>query len=158
MSKPRCSALTGAVLLGLSLAPAAVAQVTRDTAQATAPRTTGALHGRVIDPGTGEYLRSAMIRADTTAGRRSVLSGDRGEYRIANVPAGPVQLTVQFTGYTSAQVSLEVEPGETRLQDIELHSTASAAGPAGWTVESVSSQPASASGVTIAPPLRRARR
>src|SRR5690554_4888324 len=129
MSKLKFSGLAAAVLMGLCVTPAALAQ-TSTQAGAIEPRGTGSISGRVVDPATGEYLRNAIIRADTSAGARSVRSGARGEYRIASVPAGPVRLTVQFTGYAPAEVDLEVRPGEPTQHDIELYSTARVAGAA----------------------------
>jgi len=129
MSKLKYSALAGAILIGLSTAPVALAQVTEQP-QATSPRSTGSVSGRVIDPQTGEYLRNAIVRANTASGRRSVVSGDRGEYRISGLPAGRVDLTVEFTGYSPSEVRLDVQPGESVQQDIELYSAATVAGKA----------------------------
>ena len=120
--------MAAAMVMGLSGAPVAQAQTAGG--EQIAPRSSGSISGRIIDPGTGEYLRNAIIRLDTPSGSRSVRSGARGEYRIADVPAGPVKLTVQFTGYAPAEVDLEVQPGSPTRQDIELFSTAPVAGAA----------------------------
>ena len=128
MSHFNHSALAGAIFAILSVAPTAAAQTTG--AEAVSPRDQGMISGRVIDPGTGQYLRNAIIRADTAGGRRSVVSGDRGEYRLTNVPAGPVELAVEFTGYVTAELSVELQAGESRQVDIEVNSASSGGGDA----------------------------
>ncbi|AOH35538.2 TonB-dependent receptor domain-containing protein [Luteimonas sp. JM171] len=128
MLKLRYSSLAAAMVMGLSGAPVAQAQPTGG--EQTVPRSGGSISGRIIDPGTGEYLRNAIIRVETATGARSVRSGARGEYRVADVPAGPVRLTVQFTGYAPAEIDLQVQAGAPTRQDIELFSTAPVAGTA----------------------------
>ena len=120
--------MAAAMVMGLTGAPVVQAQATGG--EQTVSRSSGSISGRIIDPGTGEYLRNAIIRVETATGARSVRSGARGEYRIADVPAGPARLTVQFTGYAPAEVVLEIEPGAPTRQDIELFSTAPVAGTA----------------------------
>lgn len=120
--------MAAAMVMGLTGAPVVQAQATGG--EQTVSRSSGSISGRIIDPGTGEYLRNAIIRLDTPSGSRSVRSGARGEYRIADVPAGPARLTVQFTGYAPAEIDLQVQAGAPTRQDIELFSTAPVAGTA----------------------------
>ncbi|WP_161965981.1 TonB-dependent receptor domain-containing protein [Steroidobacter cummioxidans] len=80
----------------------------------------GVIAGRVFEPATGQYLRNAIIKLN---GRQVTTSGDRGEFRIDDVPAGPVQLSVEFTGYTAETVEFSVTAGKVVQQDIELRSS-----------------------------------
>lgn len=81
---------------------------------------TGTISGQVLEPATGEYLRNAIIRLN---GRQVATSGERGEYRIHNAPAGTVELSVEFTGYTAETVTVNVTAGATVQQDVELRSS-----------------------------------
>lgn len=124
----RKSALAGAILIALTaVAHPATAQEPAGAGAAAAPRTTADVSGRIFDPATGEYLRNAIIRVNTGDGRRTAVSGERGEYRITGLPAGELELAVEFTGYTTATVTLQLQPGESRRQDIELRSAAAGA-------------------------------
>lgn len=89
-----------------------------------APVGTGTISGQVIEPATGEYLRNAIIKLN---GRQVAVSGDRGEYRVFNAPAGAVELSVEFTGYTTVTMGVNVAAGETVQQDIALRSSLLAA-------------------------------
>lgn len=80
----------------------------------------GVIAGRVFEPATGEYLRNAIIKLN---GRQVTTSGDRGEFRINDAPAGSVQLSVEFTGYTTETVEVSVTAGKVVQQDIELRSS-----------------------------------
>lgn len=80
----------------------------------------GVITGRVVEPATGEYLRNAIIRIN---GRQVAVSGDAGEFRINNAPAGTVELSVEFTGYNTETVSVNVVPGETVRQEVALSSS-----------------------------------
>ena len=81
----------------------------------------GTITGRVLDPATGEYLRDAIVSIETSDGRRRTAnSGERGEYRILDVPAGPVNITISYTGYSDAAGGVEVAAGATVRHDVEL--------------------------------------
>src|SRR5690606_39822686 len=107
------SALAGAIVIALTIIPLPAA-AQQHSSDALAARAAASLSGRILDPATGEYLRNAVIRVSTPTGRRTALSGDRGEYRVTGVPAGEVELTVEFTGYITASMTVDVQPGESR--------------------------------------------
>lgn len=99
----------------------ASAPATRSGATTTGVRDeSGSIAGQTLDPVTGEYLRNAIIRVTSNGRRLTTTSGERGEYRIANVDAGTVELTVSYTNYADVAMTVEVAPGESVQQDIEL--------------------------------------
>lgn len=74
----------------------------------------GTVIGQVYSPTTEKYMRDATIQAVFADGsRRTAVSGDRGEFRLTDVPAGTAELTVSFTGYRPAKQILTVRSGET---------------------------------------------
>jgi TonB-dependent receptor len=106
-------------------------EVARDNGQVIVLRSTargsrgqagrGAISGAVIDPATGEYLRDATIRMVTSNGEhRAAASGERGEFRLTDVPAGEARVTVSFTGYPDSSVSVTVEAGKSLQLDLRL--------------------------------------
>ncbi|MFM8619241.1 MAG: carboxypeptidase regulatory-like domain-containing protein, partial [Opitutaceae bacterium] len=72
---------------------------------------TGAIEGRGFDAGRGEYLEKALISVEGT--RLEVLSGETGQYRLANVPAGTVRVKAFFTGLPLQTVTATVTAGQT---------------------------------------------
>ncbi|MEY2879254.1 MAG: hypothetical protein RLZZ15_1634 [Verrucomicrobiota bacterium] len=82
------------------------------------PSPTGAITGRIVNPAAGTYVRNAQVRVEATG--ESVASEDGGYYRLPSVPAGEVNLTVTFTGYTTAAATVRVTAGATATQDFEL--------------------------------------
>lgn len=81
----------------------------------------GSIAGQVIDPATGEYKRDAIIRVVTADGeRRTVTSEESGEYRIADVPAGPAEISIRFTGYDEQTDTVEVVADQTVQHDFSL--------------------------------------
>lgn len=81
---------------------------------------TGFILGRVMDPVTGEYLRNARVKID---GRPVAVSGERGEFRVHEVPAGAVVLTVEFTGFSPVQQTVDVRAGQTSEPLFEMYSS-----------------------------------
>ena len=63
-------------------------------AQTTA---TGTIEGRVINPRSGEYLENARVVVEGSPSLEA-FTDSNGQYRLANVPAGPVRLRASFTG------------------------------------------------------------
>ena len=115
-----CVACTSWVLAA-GVAPAYAQDASTAQAEASAQRVgSGVITGRVVEPAAGEYLRNAIIRIN---GRQVAVSGDGGEFRINNAPAGTVQLTVEFTGYNTETVEVNVAPGETVRQEVALRSS-----------------------------------
>jgi len=92
----------------------------------------GTLIGRVIDSATQRRLEGARVVVRETG--QVVVSDERGEYRLADVPAGEVTLDVTFIGYDAYSEKIEIAPGssnpfEVRLgtpQDIVVYASKSA--------------------------------
>lgn len=84
----------------------------------------GIISGRVLDPATGGYLRNARVRLN---GRLVTTSGERGEFRVGGVPAGSQQLSVEYTGFTTARRDVEIRAGETSDLMVELFASGGAA-------------------------------
>jgi iron complex outermembrane recepter protein len=82
---------------------------------------TGTITGRVFVPSSGEYVRHAEVRVQNTA--LAAVSEDGGYFRITNVPAGDVTLTVFYSGFISDPAHLQVRPGETTSHDFNLASS-----------------------------------
>lgn len=102
---------------------ACLAFVTAGSAQTAA---SGTIEGRVFNPLTGEYIRNAEMRIQGTD--IMARTGTDGHYRIANVPAGSVTLSVTYTGYQPASATLAVAGGQVVTRDFDLQSTAAAGG------------------------------
>lgn len=81
------------------------------------------IRGQVLNASNGQYLKNAVISIEGTS--RAVLTNDYGEYEIADVPAGTVQLRVNYPGLVSRQMTVTAEPGQTVQQDIRLSAVAS---------------------------------
>jgi TonB-dependent receptor len=81
----------------------------------------GTITGRVFSPASGEYLRNAQIRVDTTG--QVITSEDGGAYRISPVAAGPVTLVVTYTGFRPITTTVQVPASGTVTKDFELIST-----------------------------------
>lgn len=99
----------------------------RSTARERAQGGTGAISGQIIDPATGEYMRNATVRAVGADGeRRTAVSGDRGEYRLTDLPAGSTEVSVSFTGYPDQIATVNVTPDQTAKLDFQLAHVADA--------------------------------
>jgi len=83
---------------------------------------TGTIQGRVQNPTTGAYTRNAEVRVSGT--NLVAYSQADGSYRIPNVPAGEVSITVTYIGYTTVNETFTVSAGQTAVRDISLISTA----------------------------------
>jgi iron complex outermembrane receptor protein len=81
---------------------------------------TGTVTGRVYNPARGEYVRSAEVRIAGT--NQVAYTENDGSFQFSPVPAGPVSLTVTYTGYRNAQDSLTVIAGQTAVREILLQS------------------------------------
>lgn len=94
-------------------------------AQSTA---TGIITGRVFNAATKSYVRNAEVRVE--GANLVAYTEDAGFYRLTGVPAGPVSLTVSYTGSQNASASLTVAAGQTATRDFELASAVFSPGPA----------------------------
>ncbi len=83
---------------------------------------TGTIQGRVSNPATGEYTRNAEVRVSGT--NLVAFTQADGTYRIPNVPAGEVSITVTYIGYNTVNETFTVSAGQTAVRDISLTSTA----------------------------------
>ncbi len=83
---------------------------------------TGTIEGRVFNPASGEYLRSAEVHVRGTS--QIAVTGQDGRYRIPSVPAGNVILAVVFTGYQPVTAQVEVVAGQAAVRDFDLISWA----------------------------------
>ena len=82
---------------------------------------TGTIVGRVFNPATGEYVRNAEVRVQ---GMDRIFHTDNsGEFRVPEVPAEQAVVSVHYTGYQPAIVSIAVSAGETASREINLVSS-----------------------------------
>jgi TonB-dependent receptor len=102
--------------LGLTLA--AVAFAWSDRPAAAQPPATATIEGRVIDSASALRLENARISLVGT--ERSTLTDSSGQYRLTNVPVGPVQLLVFYTGLGVQTENLNAASGATIRHDIDL--------------------------------------
>ena len=86
----------------------------------------GVIEGRVFNPSSGEYLRNAEVRVEGTD--IIAISARDGRYRIMNVPAGNVTVSVSYTGYRPASATLTLADGGVVTRDFDLQSTLQRAG------------------------------
>ncbi|MFO1447406.1 MAG: TonB-dependent receptor [Opitutaceae bacterium] len=81
---------------------------------------TGTVTGRVLNEGTGQYLRNATLAVkgtDVTA-----ISESGGTYTLTGVPAGAVELTVSYLGLDTQTIPVTVVAGQSVRQDVNLSS------------------------------------
>lgn len=78
----------------------------------------GTIEGRIFDPRRGEYVENARITIEGT--RQEVFSDATGVYRLLNVPAGTVKLSIFYTGRATQTEQVTVTPGATVQRDITL--------------------------------------
>jgi iron complex outermembrane recepter protein len=88
----------------------------------TAATGTGTIAGRVQNVVTGQYLNNARVAVRGTD--HVAFTDETGSYRLADVPSGRVQLDVIYTGLDPQQIAVDVAPGATRIQNIDLTSIA----------------------------------
>ena len=86
----------------------------------TGANATGSIAGRVFNPANREYVRNAEVRIQGTDISTTTEAG--GYFRLPRVPAGEVNLTVTYVGYTTASVPVTVTAGETATREIEIRS------------------------------------
>ncbi|HUR58906.1 MAG TPA: carboxypeptidase regulatory-like domain-containing protein, partial [Opitutaceae bacterium] len=80
---------------------------------AQAQQAGGTIEGRVQSAATGNYLNNARVRV--AGSPREVFTNAFGEYRLADLPAGPLTLEVFFTGMAPQAVAVTV-PGSGAVQ------------------------------------------
>lgn len=79
---------------------------------------TGTVTGRVMNAGTGDYLRNAVVSIEGT--NISTIAEAGGNYRLLNVPAGEVKIKAVFAGLDTLEQTVAVTAGETATKDFNL--------------------------------------
>lgn len=85
---------------------------------ATASAQTATITGRVINQGTGEYLKYAQVQVVGTD--KSAVTEEGGVYAITGVPAGEIKLSASYTGLDSQEVTVTVPAEGTITQDFSM--------------------------------------
>ncbi|MFM7752296.1 MAG: carboxypeptidase regulatory-like domain-containing protein, partial [Opitutaceae bacterium] len=83
------------------------------------------MQGRVFNPASREYVGNAEVRLGGTD--RVVFTESDGTFTFPGVAAGPVSITVNFSGYTPASESFTVAAGQVAVREINLTSAAASA-------------------------------
>ncbi|MDP3070921.1 MAG: TonB-dependent receptor [Opitutaceae bacterium] len=89
---------------------------------AAAQTATGTIQGRVYNPVSREYVGNAEVRLAPP--ERATFTESDGTFSFFNVPAGPVSITVSFSGYNPATDSFTVSAGQAAVREITLTSAA----------------------------------
>lgn len=83
---------------------------------------TGAFGGVVLDPQGGPIpgAKITAISADTNQGRETT-SNEKGEFMLANLPAGPYSIKIEATGFGGKEYSeVLINVGQTLAQKVDL--------------------------------------
>jgi TonB-dependent receptor len=79
---------------------------------------TGTVTGRIVNQGTGQYLRNATV---TVAGTSlSTVAEAGGVYTLVGVPAGQARLLVSYAGLDPAEATVSVNAGQTVTYDFSM--------------------------------------
>src|SRR5581483_4196922 len=78
----------------------------------------GNITGRVYNPVTKEYVRSAEVRLQGT--NQVVTTADDGSYTLTNVPAGAATVVVTYTGSEASTAQVNVPAGGSVQADVSL--------------------------------------
>ncbi|MBX3738865.1 MAG: TonB-dependent receptor [Candidatus Didemnitutus sp.] len=108
----QCGALLGRWLAGLALMAV--------LAVPSFAQTAGEISGRVLNVGTGRYLNNARVTVEGTT--RETFTNEFGEYRLADLPVGPVTVRVTYTGLDTKSESVNVTAGQSTTLDFDLTS------------------------------------
>ncbi|HEX7243684.1 MAG TPA: TonB-dependent receptor plug domain-containing protein, partial [Longimicrobiaceae bacterium] len=101
--------LAAAALLGVAAPPLAA-------------QSAGTVQGTVVETGNRRPL--AGVRVEVAGGGPGTVTGSTGEYTLANVPAGRVQLRASMLGFSPATATASVAAGQTARADFALVATA----------------------------------
>lgn len=82
----------------------------------------GTIEGTIKEANTGRFVEGAQVAV--IAAGVGTMTNRNGFYRITNVPAGAVELTVRMVGYAPARRNTTVTAGQTVTVDLELQQTA----------------------------------
>ena len=78
----------------------------------------GTIEGTVLGISNGAYLNNARVAVEGT--RLETLTNANGQYRLLNVPAGPVQLRVTYAGLETGTARVTITAAAAVRQDFEL--------------------------------------
>ena len=84
--------------------------------------TTGTLSGRILNEGTGEYLRNAVVSVVGSQLTSSAEAG--GNYTLTGVPAGIQRVRFSYVGLDPKEETISVTPGQALTLDVRLTSAA----------------------------------
>ncbi|MFT3868940.1 MAG: TonB-dependent receptor [Nibricoccus sp.] len=79
---------------------------------------TGTVTGRVMNAGTGDYLRNAVVSVEGT--NITAVAEAGGNFRLLNVPAGEVKIKAEFAGLDTLEQTVTVTAGGTTTKDFNL--------------------------------------
>jgi len=85
---------------------------------ASAQAQTATITGRVLNQGTGDYLRYAQVQI--VGSDKSAITEEGGIYTLTNVPAGEVKLSVTYTGLDPQELTVTVPAEGVVKQDISM--------------------------------------
>src|SRR5882724_5556317 len=126
-SKHTTSCLSFLARLSLLRALAAFALPLSFGAPAHAQTTSsGSIHGRIENSGTGMYLNNVRVRVVGT--NREAFTNEAGEYHLDNLPSGSVTLDVYYTGSAPQQATVSVETAKDAEQNFIMRSSSQTAG------------------------------
>lgn len=104
----------------LSFAALAWACLLASAARVHAQGSTGTITGRILNEGTGQYLRSAIVMVPGTS--ISTVAEAGGVYTLNGVPPGPTRVSIMYAGLDPAEVTVNVVAGQTVTQDVTMSS------------------------------------
>lgn len=113
MRRGRFAGLSGPPCIGISFALSSV--------RAQRP-STGTITGNVLNQGTGEYLRNAVVSVVGTEISTTAEAG--GAYTLAGVPAGAQRVRFSYVGLDAKEETVDVIPGGTTTLEVKLTSAA----------------------------------
>ncbi|MEY4938595.1 MAG: hypothetical protein RIQ93_330 [Verrucomicrobiota bacterium] len=102
--------------LAVALAPGNALYAADPVAQVAPART--ALSGIVINAGTGKTLQSARVVIVGTG--RTTLTDEQGVYEFTDLPAGPIVLSIYYTGLNPVEISVDLASGGPQRRDVGL--------------------------------------
>ena len=81
-------------------------------------QSSGIVAGQVSNAATGAFLEGAEVSVEGTS--RSALTDREGRYELV-LPGGVATLVVRYTGLEPQRVTIDVQPGARKLQNIDLN-------------------------------------
>ena len=85
---------------------------------------TGSVQGRVYNPATKGYVANAEVRLEGS--KQIAYTETDGTFQLNNVPVGPANIAVTFSGYNTVKETVTVTAGQPAVREINLVSTDSA--------------------------------